>query len=236
MLDYMALVRASQVCSLWRNHIKEMQGTLFRHFYIHLGGDPATRRGQVECWKEEVKAIVLCESDLTAYNYAVRAGDEALKESIISDGGFCMDLCNHIVKKGGSILPSVLVLDFKKRLATQNAKWEFYDIVHALCVMQDVDVESRFFLRPCVDNGNLIKRIRKMFLESKQQVDSLRIALFTTEFLLAKKLQVDNHTKLEVWNIVKILASPLDQEMWILKKLESNKRLGLGKAKGAISL
>jgi hypothetical protein len=90
MLDYVDLVRASQVCTLWRNHMKEMQGTLFRHFYIHLGGDPATRRGPVECWKEEVKAIVQCETDLTVYNYACHTGDEALQESIINDGGFCM--------------------------------------------------------------------------------------------------------------------------------------------------
>lgn len=97
MLDYVDLVRASQVCSLWRNHMKEMQGTLFRHFYIHLGGDPDTRRGQVECWKEEVKAIVQCETDLTAYNYACKTGDEALKESIINDGGFCMVLSPTLI-------------------------------------------------------------------------------------------------------------------------------------------
>jgi len=216
--------------------MREMQGTLFRNFYVHLGGDPAIRR-QVECWKEEVKAIVQCETDLTAYTYACKTGDEALKESIINDGGFCMDLCNHIVHKGGAIPPSVLVLDFKKRLATQSAKWEFYDIVNALCVttLDSVEVlESRFCLRACVDNGNLIKRIRKLFLESKQHVDSLRITLFTTDFLQARKLPVDNQTKLEVWNIVKILAAPLDQEMWILKKLESNKRLGMGKVKNLI--
>lgn len=76
MLEYVDLVRAAYVCSLWRNHIKEMQGTLFRHFYIHLGGDPNTRRGQVECWKQEVKMIVQCETDLTVYHYALRNGDE----------------------------------------------------------------------------------------------------------------------------------------------------------------
>jgi hypothetical protein len=71
------------------------------------------------------------------------------------------DLCNHVVQKGGAIPASVLVLDFKKRLATQSAKWEFYDCVNALCVMtQDADgAESRFYLRACVDNGNLIKVI-----------------------------------------------------------------------------
>lgn len=89
MLDYVDLVRAAQVCTLWRNHMKEMQGTLFRHFYIHLGGDPETRRRQVGCWKEEVKAIVQCDTDLTLYNYACNNEDEALKESIIDDGGFC---------------------------------------------------------------------------------------------------------------------------------------------------
>lgn len=235
MLDYVDLLRAAQVCTLWRNHIKAMQGTLFRHFYIHLGGDPATREGLVDSWKEEVKTIVQCETDLTVYNYACKIGDEVLKESIINDGGFCMDLCNHIVQKGGCVSPSVLVLDFKKRLAAQSAKFEFYDIVNALCVMaQDSEGDNQFYLRACVDNGSLIKRIRKLFLESKQQVDSLRIALFTDAFLLARKLPADNQTKLEVWNIVKILASPLDQEMWELKKLASSKRLGLGRVKNLI--
>eukprot|EP00026_Physarum_polycephalum_P008979 Phypoly_transcript_09086.p1 GENE.Phypoly_transcript_09086~~Phypoly_transcript_09086.p1 ORF type:complete len:350 (+),score=54.13 Phypoly_transcript_09086:349-1398(+) len=235
MLDYVDLVRASQVCGLWRNHMKEMQGTLFRHFYIHLGGDPANRREQVD-WKLEVKAIVQCETDLTVYNYACLTGDEALKESIINDGGLCMDLCNHIVQKGGSIPASALLVDFKKRLATQVAKCEFYDMVNALCVLlqSEEGMEPCFCLRACVDNGNLIKKIRKLFLESNQQVDSLRITLFTTDFLLARKLPVDNQTKLEVFNIVKILGVLQDQEMWTLKKVESTKRLGGGKVKNLI--
>ena len=70
--------------------MREMQETLFRHFYIYLGGDPAIRREQVGYWKEEVKAIVQCETDLRAYDYACKTGDEALMESIVNDGGFCM--------------------------------------------------------------------------------------------------------------------------------------------------
>lgn len=225
MLSHKDLVEASRTCSLWRRHIQEMQGALFRRFYAHLGGDPYARRG-VE-WRVAVREVLQCETDLAAYAYAVHSQDEALRESILSDGGFCMDLCNHIVRKGGSITPAQLMLDFKKRLATQNAKLEICDIVDALCVQQEVDGEERFFLRPCVDNGNLIKQIRKLFLESKQRVGTLKVVLFITDFLIEKKLPPDNHTKMDIWNIIKILATltPDQQDEWMLKKLNSTKHL-----------
>jgi len=73
-----------------------------------------------------VNELLLCETDLEAYAYAVGSGDEVLCESVINDGGFCMDICSHIVRKGGSTSPSELTLDFKKRLATQTAKMEFF--------------------------------------------------------------------------------------------------------------
>lgn len=94
MLEYEDLVRASRVCSLWRNHIKEMQGTLFRHFYIHLGGNPNIRKGLVDCWKSEIKKLVQCETDLAVYHYAIKHGDEVLKHAVINDGGFCMVINN----------------------------------------------------------------------------------------------------------------------------------------------
>jgi len=202
-----------------------MQGALFRRFYAHLGGDPLVRRG-VE-WRVAVREVLECETDLAVYAYSVRTQDEALRESILCEGGFCMDLCLHIVRKGGSIPAAQLTLDFKQRLATQNAKLEFCDIVDALCVQQEVDGEERFWLRPCVDNGNLIKQIRKVFLENKQRVDTLKIVLFISDFLHAKKLQPDNHTKMDVWNIIKILATsaPEQQDVWMLKKMNSTKHL-----------
>lgn len=46
------------------------------------------RRG-VE-WRIVVKEVLQCETDLAVYNYAVETQDEALKDSIINDGGFCL--------------------------------------------------------------------------------------------------------------------------------------------------
>lgn len=61
------------------------------------------------------------------------------------------------MKKGGSILISALLIDFKKRLATQNAKIEFFDNVAVLCVLKECEEGELCSLRPCVDNGNLIQ-------------------------------------------------------------------------------
>lgn len=37
-----------------------------------------------------MKEVLQCETDLAVYNYAVETQDEALKDSIINDGGFCL--------------------------------------------------------------------------------------------------------------------------------------------------
>jgi len=239
-----------------------MQGTLFRHFYIHLGGDPNTRRGGlVDCWKEEVRLIILCENDLSVYHYALKNGDESLKNSVINDGGFCMDLCKHIVKQGGTIPPSHLVLDFKDRLLTQSAKWEFYDIVTALCFVQEDNnpiiinnnmniinnnnannngnhiinthnnnhISGSFCLRAIVDNGNLLRKIRTLFMEQSGTIDTTRVTLFIRDFLRHLKLIDDSSTRIEVWNVIKMMAVSVDQDVWALKKVEPSKRLGFKK-------
>jgi len=77
-----------------------------------------------------------------------------------------------------------------------------------------------------MDNGHLIRQIRRLFLESKQRVDTFKIAFFVTDYVMSKKTgQPEAQTKEDVWGIVKILATTVDADVWALKKILSTKHL-----------
>jgi len=214
------------VCVGWHNHIARMRNYLFRRYYERLGGDPEERNVKVEDWEKEIRVLLGLKTDLNMFVYATKMGDDALRDSVLDEAGFVMDICNHLVKNGGKVCVPEMLVYFKKNLSTQNQKFEFCDVVESICEVQNVSRVEYFSIKEFLESGKFIKDIRYFFFKNGGKLDSMKVIEWVDVLCVQKKY--NDNTKKEIYDFLDILVDRVDEDyesFWVLKKIYSNKRL-----------
>jgi len=180
----------------------------------------------VEDWEKEIRIFLSLKTDLNLFVYAVKMGDDGLRDSVLEDAGFVMDICRHLVKNGGKVCVPELLINFKKCLTTQNQKFEFCDIMDSICEVQNLSKVEYFCLKEFLENGKFIKDIRYFFFKNGGKLDSMKVIEWVDVHCVERKY--NEVTKKEIYDFLDILVDRVDEDyesFWVLKKIYSNKKL-----------